>query len=73
MIMMADMLDEIRRAIEASKMTRYRIWKQTGISESQLCNLMKGQCGLSIAALERLADCLGLEIVIRPKRRKKDR
>ncbi|MFC1782010.1 hypothetical protein ACFL02_00305 [Planctomycetota bacterium] len=37
--------------------------------ESQLCSFMKGERGIGIDALERLVDCLGLEIVVRPKRR----
>ncbi len=33
--------------------------------------LMSGERGLSIDALEQLAEYLGLEIVIRPKRRRR--
>ena len=65
--MMASILDDIRKAIKASRKTRYRISKDTGISESQLCGLMAGTKGLSIEAMERLADYLGFEIVIKPK------
>ena len=65
------MLDEIRRAVEASGKTRYRIAKESGIAESQLSRLMSGERGLSVECLERLADSLGLEIAIRPKRRRK--
>ena len=65
---MAQILDAICDAIEASEKTRYRIAKDTGISQTQLSRLMSGERGLSIAALERLADYLGLEIVMRPKR-----
>ncbi len=68
--MMAPILDDIRKAIEASGKSRYRISKDTGISEGQLCELMAGTKGLSIEALERLADYLGLEVVARPKRKK---
>lgn len=65
---MGHVLNEIRAAIEASEQTRYRIAKQTGISQPQLSRLMSGERGLSIEALEKLADHLGLEIIIRPKR-----
>jgi hypothetical protein len=68
---MTPILDDIRKAIDASDKTRYRISKETGISESRLCQLMGGTKGLSIEALELLADCLGLKIVTEPKRRKK--
>ena len=70
MMGMARILDAICDAIEASGKTRYRIAKDTGISQPQLSRLMTGECGLSIAALERLAEYLGLEIILRPKRRR---
>ena len=68
---MARILDEIRKAIRQSETSRYAICKATGIPESQLSRLMAKQSGLSIDSLERLADCLELEIVILPKRRRK--
>ena len=68
---MGRILDAICEAIEASDKTRYRIAKDTGISQPQLSRLMTGERGLSIDALERLADYLGSEIVMRPKRRRR--
>ena len=73
MTCMGRLLDEIRDAIEASGKTRYRIAQESGIAESMLSRLMSGERGLSIDALETLADYLGLEIVIRPKHRRKGR
>ena len=70
---MGRLLDELRDAIEASGKTRYRIAQESGIAESMLSRLMSGERGLSIDALETLADYLGLEIVMRPKRRRKGR
>lgn len=70
MVVMGKVLDEIRAVIKASGQTRYRVAKETGIGQPQLSRLMAGECGLSIEALEKLADYLGLEIVIRPKRRR---
>ncbi len=69
MTCMGRLLDEIRDAIEASGKTRYRIAQESGIAESVLSRLMSGERGLSIDALETLADYLGLEIVMRPKSR----
>ena len=66
---MARILDAICEAIKASGKTRYRIAKDTGISQTQLSRLMTGERGLSIESAERLADYLGLEVIIRPKRR----
>ncbi len=73
MLGMARILDAICDAIEASDKTRYRIAKDTAISQTQLSRLMSGERGLSIDALETLADYLGLEIVIRPAKRAKGR
>lgn len=67
---MSQLLDEIRKAIEASGLTRYQIAKETGIAQSQLSRLVNGERGLSVEAIERLAHYLDLEIVIRHKRRK---
>ncbi len=71
--MMAPVLDDIRRGIKASGKSRYRISKDTGISQGHLSELMGGTKGLSVEALERLADYLGLEVVVRPKRQQKGR
>lgn len=70
---MAPIYDDIRDAIEAGDMSRYRIAKETGISESQLSLFMAGNKGVSVEALETLADCLGLEVTTRRKRKKTSR
>ena len=56
MMNMGRILDAICDAIEASGKTRYRIAKDSDISQAQLWRLMSGERGLSIDALERLAD-----------------
>jgi len=71
MMDMTRILDAICNAIEGSDKTRYRISKDTGISQTQLSRLMSGERGLSIDTLERLADYLGWEITIRPKQRRR--
>ena len=71
MMGMTRILDAICEAIEASDKTRYRIAKDTGISQAHLSRLMSGERGLSIESAEKLADYLGLEIIIRPKRRRR--
>ena len=71
MLTMAPILDDIRKAIDTSEKKRAQISRETGVSEVRLCQLMAGTRGLSIEALELLADNLGLEIVAKPKRRKK--
>jgi hypothetical protein len=71
MSVMAPILNDIRKAINTSGTSRYRISKDTGLSESHLSQFMDGSKGLSVEALELLADYFELEIVAQPKRRKK--
>lgn len=63
--------DDIRSAIDASGKSRYRLWQETGISQGQLSQFMAGTKGLSVEALEKLAECLELEIVAKPVKRTK--
>jgi len=65
----AKMSDQIRAAIDSCGVTRYRISKETGIAESALSRFMAGERGLSMKALDVLADYLGLDVVMRRKRR----
>ena len=67
---MGKVLDEIRKAMKASGKTRYSLWKETGIDQSHLFKLWNGEAGLSVENLEKLAEALGLEITIRPAKRK---
>lgn len=67
---MVEILDSIRNAIEASGQSRYRIAQEADIAQSQLSRLMSGERGLRIDTVQRLAHYLGLEIIIRPKRRR---
>ena len=61
---MEKVLDQIRKAITDSGKSQYRISKDTGISKSRLSKLMNKHNGLSIEALEQLAEYLGYEIRI---------
>lgn len=55
--------EQIRVAVEASGMTRYRISKETGVSQSILSRFMVGKQGVSSSTLDALAQLLGLEVV----------
>ncbi len=70
---MSAIYDAIRKAIAGGGKTRYRLWQETGISQAQLCEFLHGRRGMSIENLEALAEALGLEIVVRPAKRKKGR
>jgi transcriptional regulator with XRE-family HTH domain len=68
---MATLLATITKAIEKSGQTRYQIAKGSGVAQSQLSRLVNGEQGMSVANIERVANYLGLEIVVRPKSRKR--
>ena len=57
--------DQVRRAIDESGQSRYQIAHATGIDESALAKFYNGQRGLSLPALDRLGEHLGLSIVIK--------
>ncbi|MBX3408130.1 MAG: helix-turn-helix transcriptional regulator [Phycisphaeraceae bacterium] len=64
---MAKLTDTIRRAVESSGQTRYRIAKESGVSAGQLSRLVNSERGMTVDTLERLADHLGLRIEVVPK------
>jgi hypothetical protein len=65
--------DQVRQAIAESGLTRYRIAQDTGIDESALAKFFNGQRGLSMDALDRLGEYLGLRIVTDRNRRTEGR
>lgn len=66
------LLKGILKAMQESGETNYRISKGSGVSNPQLSRVVRGKASLSVENLERLADYLGLEIVLRRRRRRKD-
>ena len=66
---MGQLAESIRTAIESSSETPYAIAKGADVARSQLSRLLSGERGLNTDAIERIAEYLELEIVIRPKRR----
>ncbi len=67
---MPSVIQTIREAIESSGESRYSISDRSGVSQAQLSRFVRGEAGMSVDNLERLADALGLEIIVRPKRRR---
>ena len=61
--------DQLRQAIDDSGLTRYRIAKETGISESTLAQFYNGHRGLSMEALNTLGEYLQLKIVATRKQK----
>ena len=54
--------DQVRKAIDASGKSRYRIAKDLDVSEATLSRFMSGERGLTLTVLDRLADYLGLTL-----------
>jgi transcriptional regulator with XRE-family HTH domain len=63
-------MDQIRRAIENAGETPYAIAQGSGVNKSQLSRILNTDCSLSIDSAERVADYLGYQIVLKPKRTK---
>ncbi len=63
--------DQIRQAVDASGLSRYRISKELDIAESTMSRFMSGQGGLSMENLDALADLLELDIKTRRRTGKK--
>lgn len=67
---MGRIFEALRQAIKNSKASRYRIGKELGIDQSVLSRFMSGEIGLTVANVERIADYLGMEIILRSKAKK---
>jgi len=62
--------DQIRRAIDESGVSRYRLWKETGIDQATLSRFMAGKAGMTLKSLDVLAGALGLRVVADRSKRK---
>jgi len=56
----------VRRAVEDSGLSRYKIAIESGITQSQLSYFMSGQRTITLPTAEKIAQIVGLEL------RKKD-
>jgi transcriptional regulator with XRE-family HTH domain len=66
--------EQIRRAVDASGLSRYRIAKTLNVAESTVSRFMSGKGGLSMEYLDDLADLLDLNLVTgRPRLKQKGR
>lgn len=64
--------DQIRQAIDVSGVSRYRICKEIGLTESTMSRFMSGKSGLSLAVLDDLADLLRLNITMTKRKKRKE-
>lgn len=60
--MVKPLTEQLRAAIDASGLTRYRIAKETGIDESALAKFYNKRGGLSMQSLDALGQFLELTI-----------
>lgn len=65
--------DQLRQVIDDSGLTRYRISRETGISQTALALFYNGQRGLSMKALDALGTYLELKVVLGRKPGKGDK
>ena len=65
--------DQVRQAVKASDLSRYRIWQETGIDQAALSRFVHGEAGISLEALDKLADLLDLHITTGQSRRRTHR
>ena len=61
----------MRKAIDASDESRYSICKACDIDQGAMSKFMHRKVGLQLAAFERLAKYLGLELTQRHGKRRK--
>jgi plasmid maintenance system antidote protein VapI len=59
--------DQIRQAIAASELTRYRIAQLSGVPQSTLSKFVNGKGGLTLDTLDRLSAVMGLGVVVEAK------
>jgi transcriptional regulator with XRE-family HTH domain len=59
--------EQLKQVVRECGMSRYAISVRTGIDQATLSKFVKGERGLSLAAIDKLMDALGLEV--RPRKR----
>jgi transcriptional regulator with XRE-family HTH domain len=62
--------DQIRDAVNASELSRYRICAEIKLSQPAMSRFMAGRSGLSMEVLDRLAELLGLTVVVKKPKQK---
>jgi transcriptional regulator with XRE-family HTH domain len=58
--------DQIRAAVDASGRSRYAICQAIGLNQGAMSRFMAGKSGISLETLDRLAQLLGLSVVVGP-------
>ncbi len=63
--------EQLRDAILNADISRYQIAKQTGLTEASLSRFVNRVCGLSLDSIDKIGECIGLEIVQRQSKTQK--
>jgi plasmid maintenance system antidote protein VapI len=71
-VMKTTISEAIRAALEDSESSRYAIARECGVSESVLSRFVRGERGLTLDTVDRLAKVLGLTIVVNKPKRKRN-
>lgn len=61
--------DQLRRAIDRSGITRYRLAAEADVSEAMLSRFMNGSAGLHTQTIDRIAEVLRLELNMKGPRK----
>jgi hypothetical protein len=69
----APISDQLRKAVQESEMSRYRISLETGIPQSVLSRFLNQGHGLSLESIDKLCECIGAELVVQAKRAPKSK
>jgi transcriptional regulator with XRE-family HTH domain len=62
--------DQLRDAIRDCGLTRYAIAKRSGIDQATLSRFMAAKGGLSVEGLDRIAESIGLRLVVEKRKGK---
>lgn len=65
------MSNQVRKAIDASGMSRYSIAKQSGVSEGMLSRFMSGENDVTLRTLEKIAPLIGVTLKVTQSKRQR--
>jgi len=57
--------EQLRKAVDASELSRYEICKRIGLDQATMSRFMGGNSGLKMHTLDKLTELLGLELAKR--------
>ena len=60
--------EQVREAIRQSGLSQYAICKACGIDKSYMSKFMSGKVGLRMASLDQIADLIGMEVRLTPRK-----